>query len=254
MDIGLVLSGGGARGFAHIGVIQALEEMGLQFARLSGTSAGSIVGALYANGYSPQEILVITRKISIIKSVRPAWAWSGLLRMDGLEAVLKQHLPHNDFSKLKKPLTIAATNIQNGKVKYFTEGELIPAILASCSIPAVFNPFSHQGSMYVDGGLIDNLPSAPIRQQSQFLIGSHCNHVSDNFDASNFKIVIERSLLIAISVNANFSKNQLDLLVEPPGLDKFSSYDISKAKEIYDIGYTFTKANFNRTHFEKMMQ
>ena len=253
MDIGLVLSGGGARGFAHIGVIQALEELGLQFARVSGTSAGSIVGSLYANGYSPQEILEITKQISILKSVRPAWAWSGLLRMDGLEALLRRYLPHNDFSKLKKPMTITATDIQNGKVKYFTEGVLIPAIISSCCIPGIFNPFSYQGCMYVDGGLIDNLPAAPIREQSRFLIGSHCNQVSDSFDASSMVTVIERSLLIVTSANAKNSKIMLDVLVEPPGLDKYSSYDISKAKEIYDIGYGFTKRNFNRAQFKEML-
>ncbi|HRI80617.1 MAG TPA: patatin-like phospholipase family protein [Cyclobacteriaceae bacterium] len=254
MDIGLVLSGGGARGFAHIGVIQALEEMGLKFSRLSGTSAGSIVGALYANGYSPREIFEITKRISIIKSVRPAWAWSGLLRMDGLEALLKQHLPHNNFSQLKIPLTIAAVNIQNGTVKYFDEGNLIPAILASCNIPVVFNPLSYQGASYVDGGLLDNLPSAPIRKQCRFLIGSHCNQVSDKYDPTNMITVIERSMLIAIGANANNSKKLLDVLVEPPGLDKYSSYDIGKAKEIYEIGYNFTKSNFKKEQFAQMME
>ena len=253
MDIGLVLSGGGARGFSHIGVIQALEELGLQFSRLSGTSAGSIVGSLYANGYSPKEIFEITQRISLRKSLKPAWTWSGLLRMDGVEALLRLHLPHNDFSKLKKPMTIAATDIRKGKVKYFTDGELIPAILASCSIPGVFNPLSYQGSIYVDGGLVDNLPASPIREQSQFLIGSHCNPVSDNFDASSMVTVIERSLLIATSTNANNSKKMLDVLIEPAGLDKFSSYDIGKAKEIYEIGYNYTKKNFSATQFEKML-
>ncbi|MBS1543678.1 MAG: patatin-like phospholipase family protein, partial [Bacteroidetes bacterium] len=82
-EIGLVLSGGGVRGVAHIGVLKALEEYGLRFKRVSGTSAGSIVGALYARGYSPSEILDIILQVSMLKSVRPAWAWSGLLRMDG---------------------------------------------------------------------------------------------------------------------------------------------------------------------------
>jgi NTE family protein len=89
MKLGLVLSGGGARGVAHIGVLKAIEEMGVKFSMVSGTSAGSIVGALYAYGYPPDEIFKIIKSMSIFKSVRPAWTWAGLLRMDGLKIVLK---------------------------------------------------------------------------------------------------------------------------------------------------------------------
>ena len=108
-SIGLVLSGGGARGVAHIGVIQALEELGLKFSCISGTSAGSIVGALYAHGHSTREIFSIIQQVSIFKSLRPAWTWSGLLKMDGMNEFLSKYLRENEFSKLKIPLTIAAT-------------------------------------------------------------------------------------------------------------------------------------------------
>ena len=111
MKIGLVLSGGGARGVAHIGVIKALEEMGLQFSCVAGTSAGSIIGAMYAYGYKPLHILEIIKEISIFKSVRPAWTWSGLLTMDGMKDLLFKYMPNNSFEKLKIPLTIAATVI-----------------------------------------------------------------------------------------------------------------------------------------------
>ena len=172
--------------------------------------------------------------------------------MDGLEELLLRYLPDNDFSKLKRQLTIAATEIRTGTIKYFNEGELVPAILASCSIPAVFNPYSFQGYLYVDGGLLDNLPVAPIRNVCEFIVGSHCNLVSNTFDASNLKVVIERSLLIAIGANTTLSKEMCDVVIEPPGLDKFSSFDIGKAREIFEIGYKFTKDNFREIHFEKI--
>lgn len=252
-SIGLVLSGGGARGVAHIGVIQALEELGLKFSCISGTSAGSIVGALYAHGHSTREIFSIIQQVSIFKSLRPAWTWSGLLKMDGMNEFLSKYLRENEFSKLKIPLTIAATEIRKGEIKYFSEGQLIPAILASCSIPAVFDPFVFNGGMYVDGGLLDNLPSAPIRPRCDFMIGSHCNMVSPTFDATSLKVVIERSLLLAIGANTLVSKQLCDVVVEPPGLDKYSSFDIGKAKEIFDIGYKFTKENFGKGQFEKAL-
>ena len=251
-EIGLVLSGGGVRGVAHIGVLKALEEYGLRFRRVSGTSAGSIVGALYARGYSPSEILDIILQVSMIKSVRPAWAWSGLLRMDGLRELLQKHLPA-DFSGLAIPLTVAAVEIRKGEVTYFDEGDLVAAVISSCSIPAIFNPYPYNGSLYVDGGLMDNLPVRPIRSKCEFIIGSHCNHISPTFDPANMKGVIERSLLIAIGANTLVSKHLCDVVVEPPGLDKFSAFDIGKAKEIFDIGYKFVKENFTPAHFEGML-
>ncbi|HWA34146.1 MAG TPA: patatin-like phospholipase family protein [Cyclobacteriaceae bacterium] len=252
-EIGLVLSGGGARGLAHIGVIQALEEMGLKFCRISGTSAGAIVGALYAHGYSPAEIFDIIQQSNILKSLRPAWTWVGFLKMDGLHQLLIKYLPDNSFKNLKMPLTVAASDLKKGVIRYFSDGELIPALLASASIPAVFHPQQIKDQMYVDGGLLDNLPVTPIREQCEYVIGSHCNHISTTFDATNLKVVIERSLLMAIGANTSISKQMCDLVVEPPGLDKFSAFDIGKAREIFDIGYKFTKENFTKSSFSKMI-
>ena len=131
MKLGLVLSGGGARGVAHIGILKALNEMGVKFSMVSGTSAGSIVGALYAYGYSPDEIFSLIKTLSIFKSVRPSWTWGGLLRMDGLQELLLKHMPENSFEKLHLPLTVAATEIRKGRIEYFDKGELVPAILSS---------------------------------------------------------------------------------------------------------------------------
>lgn len=249
MKIGLTLSGGGARGVAHAGVLKALEEMGIRFSCLSGTSAGSIVGALYAYGYSPDEIFSIVKKVSVFRSVRPAWAWSGLLTMDGLRDLLMECMPENSFDALKMPLVIAATDIRKGTVHYFKEGELIPAILASCTIPVVFNPLPYAGGLYVDGGLSDNLPASVIADQCDFLIGSHCNPISADFDPRNMKVVIERSLLMAINGNTTQSKRICDIVIEPPGLDQFNSFDLTRAQEIFQIGYAYSKHKFSPDDF-----
>jgi NTE family protein len=249
MKLGVVMSGGGARGVAHIGVLKALEEMGVQFSMVSGTSAGAIVGALYANGYKPDEIFALIKTLSIFKSVRPAWTWAGLLRMDGLQELLLKHLPHNRFEKLKIPLTVAATEIRRGRIEYFNEGELVPAVLSSCSIPAVFNPMSFNGGLYVDGGLFDNLPVRPIKDKVDKIVGLHCNHISQDFDPNSLRTVIERSLLMAINANTIVSKGMCDVFIEPPHLSKFGSFDIGKAQEIFDIAYNFTKSNFMPHHF-----
>lgn len=249
MKTGLVLSGGGARGICHLGVIKALEEFNVKIDYISGTSAGSITGCLYSYGYKPEEVLEIITTASITKTVKLAWTWMGLLSLDGLRHLLIKHIPENTFEALKIPVTIAATEIRKGKIEYFTQGELIPAILASCCIPAVFNPVQYNGGLYVDGGVLDNLPVKAIHDKCDFIIGSHCNFIRSDVDLKNLRSVVERSLLMAINGNTTTSKTLCNVLIEPPDIGKFSGFDLGKAKEIFDIGYHYTKENFTADQF-----
>jgi NTE family protein len=250
MKIGLALSGGGARGISHIGVIKGLEELGVKVDVIAGTSAGSIVGSLYAYGYTPDQIISEVLAAKLFRSMRPAWTWTGLLSLETLAASVAKLIPENNFSALKIPMTIAATEIRRGKPDYFTSGEIIPAIMASCCIPAVFNPIQLNGGLYVDGGLMDNLPSKSIRDQCDLLIGSHCNYINGEFDLKNFRSVIERSLLIAINGNTMVSKSLCDILIEPPDVGSYSGMDIGKAKDLFESGYRFVKENFSKEDFD----
>jgi NTE family protein len=250
MKIGLALSGGGARGFAHLGALKALEELSLTFDVISGTSAGSIVGALYASGYKPQEIYTIISGAGLLKSVRPAWSWTGLLSLDGFRELLLKYLPKNSFEGLNIPLTIAATELHQGKVIYFSEGELITPIIASSSIPALFNPVSFNGSIFIDGGITDNFPVRPLVGNCDFIIGIHTNPIGQKLDIKNVKEVTERALLMAINVNSTYSKALCHVVIEPPALGNYSTLDLGKAKEIFDVGYQYVKQNFSAKDFE----
>jgi NTE family protein len=251
MKVGIVLSGGGARGISHLGVLKALEEFNVTFDYISGTSVGALIGAFYAQGYSPEEILndIITSRF--YRSVRPAWRWTGLLSLESLRDVLLKYIPHNDFGSLKIPLVVAATDISHGKTEYFSSGELIPRLLASCCVPAVFSPVQLNGALFVDGGIMDNLPAKAIRQDCDFLIGVHCNFLNAEFDAKNFRSVVERSLMMVINGNSTHSKSLCDLTIEPEGCGKVSTFDIGKAKELFEIGYQFTRQHFKASDFKK---
>lgn len=249
MKIGIVLSGGGARGISHIGVLKALEELGVSIHCLSGASVGAVIGALYAAGFSPDHIMDIVLTTSILKSMRPAWTTKGLLSLHGLHTILLNYFPANNYESLALPLTVAATDIVQGRAHYFSNGELIPTLQASCCVPAVFNPVRYNGSIYIDGGIMDNLPAKPIRDQCDFVIGSHCNFISPEFDVKNFRTVIERSLLMAISGNTTLSKGLCDILIEPTEAGKFSTFEVRKARELFDIGYHFTMKNFKKGDF-----
>lgn len=249
MKLGLVLSGGGARGIAHLGVMKALDEFGVTFHCISGTSAGSIAGCMYSYGYKPDEIVKILQSISFFKSLKLAWTWTGLLSFDGLREALLKYMPENSFDSLKIPVTLAVTEIKKGKVEYFSTGELMTPIQASCSVPAVFKPVQYQGGVYVDGGILDNLPVKAIHDKCDFIVGSHCNFITSEFDIRNFRSVIERSLLMAINGNTMVSKSLCNILIEPPDVGKYSGFDLSKATEIFEIGYRYTKHQFTRDQF-----
>lgn len=241
MKIGLALSGGGARGIAHLGMMRALEEHGIKFACISGASVGAIIGALYARGMRPQEILEVILQTRIFRSLRPAWTLRGLLSMDSIQALLNPLLPGN-FEDLQVPLTVVATDLEAGHPRYFSQGPLMPALLASSCVPGMFNPVNLNGTTYVDGGITDNFPVRAIRKDCDRVIGLHCNPVVHAAQASNFRNVIERTLLLAINCNAARSKEACDLIIEPPLLGSVSTFELSRARELAEIGYSYAIA------------
>ena len=164
--------------------------------------------------------------------------------------MLHKYLPDNRFDKLKIPLTVAATEIRMGKVTYFDSGELIPAVIASSSIPALFSPSQFNGNLYVDGGLMDNLPVRPLIGKCDIIIGSQCNPVQQRFDVKSVKEITERSLLLAISVNSTQSKSHCNVVIEPPELAKFGTFDLARGKEIFAIGYNYTRESFKVEDFQ----
>lgn len=237
MKIGLVLSGGGARGIAHLGVLRALEQHNVKFDCIAGTSVGAIIGALYAQGMRAEEIMEAILRTKILRNLRPAWTLRGLLRMESIQSLLNDLIPHNTFEGLQIPLTVVATDLEAGKPCYFTNGAIIPALLASSCVPGMFNPVAMNGTTYVDGGVTDNFPARSIRSQCDFVIGLHCNPVIQVPQAKNFRNVLERTLLLAINCNATQSKSACDIIIEPPLLGKFSTFELARARELEQIGY-----------------
>ncbi|MBN1502605.1 patatin-like phospholipase family protein [Candidatus Woesearchaeota archaeon] len=166
--IGLLLSGGGIRGFAHIGVLKVLDKNNIKISAIGGTSIGAIVGALYASGYTGnqiEEIAVKLKKKDMLKLIDISLGREGLVKGDRLIQYLKGLIPVNEFSELKIPLVINATDLTNKKEVVFTQGSLFNAIRASISLPGVFTPYHEKDRTLVDGaitnpvclGLLDGL-------------------------------------------------------------------------------------------------
>ena len=237
MKVGLVLSGGGIRGIAHLGVLQALTEAGIKFSKISGTSAGSIVGSLYSQGMQPYDILQIFLKTKLYRFLRPAFTHPGLLSLDHTRSLFLEHIPHDSFEGLKIPLVIAATDFSEGKLRYFSSGKLIDIVLASCSIPGVFKPIIIEGKMFVDGGVLDNFPIEPIKSDCDFIIGSSCNHLPVVKTIANFRKLFQRAAIMSINSDMENKCQFLDVLIEPEGMGATSIFDVQKTEEIYWLSY-----------------
>jgi NTE family protein len=235
--IGIALSGGGVRGIAHLGVLKALNEVGIFPSKVSGSSAGAIVGAMYCQGYTPDEVFKIILETNYFKLMRPAISWKGLLKMENLAQLFKQYLPHDDFSKLPIPLAVAATDIGKGEVVYFEKGALIQPILASCSIPGMFEPIFYASRYLVDGGVLNNMPVEPLQEDCEVIFGANCNHLPEVSKVSNIKNLIERAVMMNMNFNVYTRKAACTYFIEPPGLGKFGVFDINKAPDLFQAGY-----------------
>ncbi len=238
MKVGLVLSGGGIRGIAHLGVLQALTEAGIKFCKVSGTSAGSIVGSLYCQGMEPYEILQIFLKTKLYRFLRPAaFKTPGLLSLDLTRSLFLEYLPHDSFEGLKIPMVIAVTDFSEGRLVYLSSGKLIEAILASSSIPGVFKPVMIEGKMYIDGGVLNNFPIEPLRKDCDFIIGSSCNHLPVVDKIVNTRKLIERAAIMSINSDMEQKCQFLDVLIEPEGMGATSVFDVKRTEEIYWLSY-----------------
>ncbi len=239
--IGVALSGGGARGVSHIGMIKAFLEAGIDISMYTGTSAGAIVGAFLCYGYSPDEVMETIKSVRLYRYLRPAMSRSGLLKIEITRSIYQKYFEKDDFTALKSPLVIASTNLRKGKNEYFNSGSIIDAVMASTAVPVIFNPVKINGEMYVDGGILNNLPVEPLVGHVDKIIGINCNPISADYEPGNFKSLLERSLLMAINVNAYNKKEHCNLFLEAPGLKGFGGFEFNKAEEMFNIGYEYGK-------------
>ena len=235
--IGLALSGGGIRGVAHLGVMQALTDKGIKFSHISGTSAGAIAAAFFAQGYAPKETLNIIREAHLLRLLRPSIGSTGLLSILRAEDMLKEYFPHNSFKKLKIPITVTAVDLGEGKLVYFNDGDLIKCLLASCCLPGLFKPIIINDHMFVDGGILNNFPVEPLVGNCDLIIGSSCNHLAAVTEIGSFGQMVDRAAMLAINASLDNHKKLCDVVIEPHGLGTYGIFDTNQAELIYMIGY-----------------
>lgn len=238
-NLGVALSGGGARGFQHVGVLMALERFGRRPDVLSGVSAGSIAAALYGAGLSPLEIIeCFTANGKMTDFTEWALPKAGFMRLTKFEKLLDSWLPVKNLEEMKIPTVICATDFDKGHSVGWAKGEIVPRVIASCSIPIVFHPVIINGVHYVDGGVLRNLPAWAIREQSKTVIGSNCSPLNKNFHYKNQLIDIAlRSYSLMNKANVLQDLNLCDIIIQPEEVAEYKTFDIAAIRKIVNCGY-----------------
>lgn len=162
--IGLALGGGGARGLSHIGVLEELDRAGVEIGWIAGTSAGSLVGALYAYGLKPAEILALAKETSWHDLAGVNLPKVGLTTFDPMEKLLNEIFHKATFADLKLPFAAVSCDLHTGKEVILREGNVARAVRASCSIPGIFVPVTDNEQLLTDGGVVNGVPVNVARQ------------------------------------------------------------------------------------------
>ncbi|UUX97484.1 patatin-like phospholipase family protein [Aquabacterium sp. J223] len=218
---GLALGGGAARGFAHIGVLQVLEENGLRPALLAGTSAGSLVAALYASGHSAAELGRLAE--SLDEGVFADWAYPGrgLIRGEALARFVREHTGGRTIEQLPLPLGIVATDLDSGEGVLFRRGDTGLAVRASSAVPAVFQPVRIAGREYVDGGLASPVPVRHARQMgAEVVLAVDISQPPEGAATGDaVRLLLQTFAIMARSIN-RFELQEADFVLRPrlPGV------------------------------------
>jgi NTE family protein len=197
--LGLALSGGGARGIAHIGVLKALEEADIKIDFLSGTSMGGVVSAAYASGLSATEIEEVSKEYGKLRNLwrlaDPTLPRQSVFLGKRLEAFFEDTLKVTSFEELRIPLTLVAVDLNSGQEVHFKSGSVAHAVRATVAVPGLLAPIEEEGRCLVDGGLLNNLPSDAVREMGADVVLAVDVFAGSDGDASYWQILSEKRLI-----------------------------------------------------------
>lgn len=233
--VNLVLGGGALKGAAHIPLLEYLEKKNIKIHAISGTSAGALVGALYASGISPKEILKFFLETPLFK-----YAWlspfsNGMFNSMKYEKFFESKIKPT-FEELDIPLFVCATNMQKSKSVYFSEGDLYHKLLASCAVPGIFRPVELGGDLYSDGAVLDNFPIQPFVDDSTTMVGSflRASISISRKDLSSTRKVIKRSIILQRQEIEREKLLRPDISIVH-NLNSFSAFKKKDAQLMYEL-------------------
>lgn len=245
VKLGIALGGGGCRGIGHIGVLKAFEELGVKFDYVAGTSAGSIVGSLYALGKTTDEMIEIAKRLKkkdiapgLIPFIKPA-------KSEKIEELL--NTVYGDikvFSEMKVPFIVVCTDLRTGKEIDFDYGNVAKVISGSCAVPGVFTPVVHENMHLVDGGVRNNVPVDVVKRMgANVVFAVDVNHLrGTGTDSLSTMGVLSSTIGIMMQSKVDQTLEMADLIIEP-SLEQFSPLKLEGIDEMIQIGYDTVMAN-----------
>ncbi len=273
-SIGVALSGGGAKGFAHLGLLKCFEENDIPVDMISGTSAGAIMGGLFAMGLGSSDILPLIRNFWLDRNILGDFTFPfvSLVRGKRYSNAIHEFFKDRNIETLPIPFYAIACNLTKAERKVFDRGLLWKAVRSSTSIPGIFPPFSENGELYVDGGLLDNLPGSILKERGAGILISvdlggggqidkdwmyhnllgpqylgeapsffnllfhHLKRKSLKTKYTGFAEIMMRSLMLSSKNSQNRTRNSSDLYIELP-VGGYSTFDWDQFQKLYEIGY-----------------
>jgi NTE family protein len=237
--LGLALSGGAARGFAHLGVVKAFAEHGIPIDLVAGTSAGSIVGAAVASGLGFGQIVEIGKKLSWFKVSGFPYSTKGLLSNAPMGELLSEHLPYKRIEDLPIPFAAVACALETGeKVVFRDRGDLATAIRASCAIPGVFVPVEHEGRNLIDGGVVSLVPTKTVKQMgAEVVVAVDVNAAGATYlsSPSTFLGVLFQSAMLLLRTAGKSQHYRADVVIVPQ-IAHLRPDEIAKMDEFIELG------------------
>lgn len=253
-SVGLVLSGGGTKGIAHAGVLKFLDEKKIKPKEIAGTSAGSIVGALYSWGKTPEEILDFFQSIYFFHWKHFTFSKPGLIDSVSFKDYFTTIFEDALLEDLKIPIQITATDMVKGKIKIFDpKTKITDAILASSSFPGIMSPYTINHEIFSDGGILNHFPTDLLHKKYEFIIGVYVSPIQkiEAKDLNSIKAVTTRAFDL-LSANHIIQKfNFCDWIIEPEELGVYSTFETNKTimQKIFNIGYEAAKKSYSSLNF-----
>lgn len=244
--IGIVFGGGGTRGFVHLGVIKALEEYGLKFDVVAGTSAGSIIGAFYAAGYTYEQMYNIAKNMDT-KDIRTSKIPYKTSKTDGLEKVITDNLGDINIEDLSLPFYAVCTDLISTKEIVYSKGSVAKAVAGSCCVPYIFYPVEYNDKLLVDGGLHNTIPAdIPKLMGCDYVIAVDVNKSRTyGTDKSNLLSVVACCFRILMDNSAEKGYKYADLMIRPD-TKHFKSTSKQGFEEMIEEGYKETVDNIDK--------
>ena len=235
--IGLALGGGAVLGAAHIGVLKAIDELGIEIDYIAGTSIGALVAGLYAYGMHWDDIQALSRDLNWMDISGLSFSMMGLLSNKRMGELIREKIGIVYLEDAPIPIAMVAADIETLEKRVLTEGEVASAAMASTCIPGVFIPVELDGSLLVDGGIVESVPITPlIDMGAEIIIAVDLNSEHENKKPANMIEVLLRTFELMSKTATQYQVGRADILITP-NLSEFNVVDMDQSPDLIEKGY-----------------